>query len=247
MRCVIQRVNQASVTVEGKLIGSIDKGILVYFGVQKGDVEEQMRWLCDKMVKLRMFRDENDKMNLSLSDVHGIEKEYLVQTDLDLRRSDLEEARKGVYIDKDRPYKIKSYELINKKVVKIILTEGKNRELRKLFSYFGYEVKQLQRTRIGTIELGEMKMGAYRRLEPKEIESLLSCGEETTCSSIRSALLMMYQTCLVVPMRHLLSRRLIILHTKEVPFQAMWSVPSIQQIVRAIRSNIRYMLSTPME
>jgi len=71
MRCVIQRVNQASVTVEGKLIGSIDKGILVYFGVQKGDVEEQMRWLCDKMVKLRMFRDENDKMNLSLSDVHG--------------------------------------------------------------------------------------------------------------------------------------------------------------------------------
>jgi len=129
---------------------------------------------------LILFTNDGQAANRIMHPSHGIEKEYLVQTDLDLRRSDLEEARKGVYIDKDRPYKIKSYELINKKVVKIILTEGKNRELRKLFSYFGYEVKQLQRTRIGTIELGEMKMGAYRRLEPKEIESLLSCGEETT-------------------------------------------------------------------
>lgn len=71
MRCVIQRVQDATVTVDGALIGSISQGILVYFGVQKGDTEEQMRWICDKMVKLRMFRDANDKMNLSLDDVHG--------------------------------------------------------------------------------------------------------------------------------------------------------------------------------
>ncbi|MFA6775882.1 MAG: D-aminoacyl-tRNA deacylase [Sphaerochaetaceae bacterium] len=71
MKCVIQRVENASVSVEGKIVGSIEKGILVYFGVQKGDTENQMRWLCDKMARLRLFRDDEGKMNLSLGDVNG--------------------------------------------------------------------------------------------------------------------------------------------------------------------------------
>ncbi|MDY6342871.1 MAG: rRNA pseudouridine synthase, partial [Sphaerochaetaceae bacterium] len=58
------------------------------------------------------------------------------------------------------------------RVIRVVLTEGKNREIRKLFDYFGYEVKQLQRIRIGQIELGELKLGQYRRLEQWEVQSL---------------------------------------------------------------------------
>lgn len=71
MRCVLQRVIDADVKVDGKIVGAINHGILVYFGVKKGDTDEEMRWICDKIVKLRMFEDDQGKMNLSLGDVNG--------------------------------------------------------------------------------------------------------------------------------------------------------------------------------
>ncbi|MFA6783786.1 MAG: D-aminoacyl-tRNA deacylase [Sphaerochaeta sp.] len=71
MKSVIQRVLDASVTVQNELIGKIDKGLLVYLGIQKGDTEEQLAWLCTKIAKLRMFTDEQGKMNLSLKEVGG--------------------------------------------------------------------------------------------------------------------------------------------------------------------------------
>jgi D-tyrosyl-tRNA(Tyr) deacylase len=71
MKSVIQRVSNASVTVESSLVGSIEYGLLVYLGIEKGDTLEQLTWLCTKIGKLRMFADENGKMNLSLSDVEG--------------------------------------------------------------------------------------------------------------------------------------------------------------------------------
>lgn len=71
MRIVLQRVSSASVTVEGKVTGSIDNGYLVLFGVGQGDTEEDCRRLADKIINLRIFSDENDKINLSLSDVDG--------------------------------------------------------------------------------------------------------------------------------------------------------------------------------
>lgn len=71
MRSVIQRVNRASVEVDGETIGKIDKGILVLLGVCDDDTEEDMIWLADKIMGLRIFTDENDKMNLSLDDVGG--------------------------------------------------------------------------------------------------------------------------------------------------------------------------------
>ena len=71
MRSVIQRVNSASVEVDGKIIGSIKKGILVLLGVCDEDTEQDMVWLADKIMGLRIFTDENDKMNLSLGDVSG--------------------------------------------------------------------------------------------------------------------------------------------------------------------------------
>ena len=71
MKFVIQRVNHASVTVDGQTVGSIDKGLLILFGAGKGDTEEMLPKFVDKITKLRIFSDENDKINLSLLDVGG--------------------------------------------------------------------------------------------------------------------------------------------------------------------------------
>lgn len=71
MRIVIQRVSHASVTVDGEVTGRIGEGILILLGVADGDTDEDIKYLADKAVGLRIFRDENDKMNLSLSDIGG--------------------------------------------------------------------------------------------------------------------------------------------------------------------------------
>ena len=71
MKIVVQRVKEAKVEVEGKVVGKIDKGFLVLLGVTHKDSEEQADYLVKKLCKLRVFRDENDKMNLSLKDVGG--------------------------------------------------------------------------------------------------------------------------------------------------------------------------------
>ncbi|HHT80704.1 MAG TPA: D-tyrosyl-tRNA(Tyr) deacylase [Spirochaetales bacterium] len=71
MKSVIQRVLEASVTVDGECVGRIDRGLLVYLGVEKEDSEKQLHWLCSKITKLRVFDDGEGKMNLSLKDVGG--------------------------------------------------------------------------------------------------------------------------------------------------------------------------------
>lgn len=71
MRIVLQRVNSADVTVAGKICGKIGKGYLVLLGVGQGDSEDDCRRLADKIINLRIFSDENDKINLSLGDVDG--------------------------------------------------------------------------------------------------------------------------------------------------------------------------------
>lgn len=71
MRAVIQRVQHASVTVDGKVCGSIGKGYLVLLGVGAEDDESHMRKLADKLLQLRIFEDENGKINRSLAQVQG--------------------------------------------------------------------------------------------------------------------------------------------------------------------------------
>lgn len=71
MRIVLQRVTKASVTVDGSITGEIDTGYLVLFGVGKDDTQEDCRRLADKIINLRIFSDENGKINLSLKDVGG--------------------------------------------------------------------------------------------------------------------------------------------------------------------------------
>ena len=71
MKALVQRVKKASVTIDDKLYSKIDHGLLVFLGVQKGDSPENADKLAQKLVNLRIFEDENDKMNLSLKDVNG--------------------------------------------------------------------------------------------------------------------------------------------------------------------------------
>jgi D-tyrosyl-tRNA(Tyr) deacylase len=71
MRAVIQRVCEASVKVNNEITGQINDGLLVLLGIENDDQEEDLKWLAQKIANLRIFNDENDQMNRSLSDING--------------------------------------------------------------------------------------------------------------------------------------------------------------------------------
>ncbi len=71
MKAVIQRVSKAKVKVENKIVGEIKNGLLVLLGVTHEDTKEKADYLVNKMLNLRIFQDENDKMNLSVKDIDG--------------------------------------------------------------------------------------------------------------------------------------------------------------------------------
>ncbi|WP_320048020.1 D-aminoacyl-tRNA deacylase [uncultured Ilyobacter sp.] len=99
MRVVIQRVSKAQVSVEGKVIGKIDKGFLILLGITHRDNEKDANWLVNKISGLRIFSDENGKMNKSIEDIGG---EILLISQFTLYG----EARKGrrpSFIDAAKP------------------------------------------------------------------------------------------------------------------------------------------------
>ena len=71
MKVVIQRVSKASVTIDGNKVASIGSGLLILLGIVEEDTHEDIKWLSNKIVNLRVFGDKNMVMNLSLTDVHG--------------------------------------------------------------------------------------------------------------------------------------------------------------------------------
>ncbi len=100
-----------------------------------------------------------------------VEKEYVVKVDKQLEKDDLRAFLKGLEVEGVR-YKIERYTLLDTKRVQIILQEGKNREIRKLFQARGYQVDTLKRIRIGCVSL-DLSPGAFRDLKPFEISTLL--------------------------------------------------------------------------
>jgi len=71
MRVVIQRVNQASVTIDEQLFSSIEKGLMILAGIEDADMNEDAEWLCSKICNLRIFPDENGVMNKSVKEANG--------------------------------------------------------------------------------------------------------------------------------------------------------------------------------
>ena len=71
MKLVVQRVSHASVTVEGNVVGKINEGLMILIGAKKGDTEKDVDFCVEKALNLRIFSDENDKMNLSVKDIQG--------------------------------------------------------------------------------------------------------------------------------------------------------------------------------
>ena len=71
MRVVIQRVSEASVKTENRIIASILKGLLIFVGIEENDNQEDIEWLTSKILNLRIFPDENEVMNLSIKDIKG--------------------------------------------------------------------------------------------------------------------------------------------------------------------------------
>ena len=71
MRVVVQRVSEAGGTIDGKVHGSIQKGLLILVGIENADTDEDIQWLASKLINLRIFSDENGLMNLSVKEVNG--------------------------------------------------------------------------------------------------------------------------------------------------------------------------------
>jgi len=99
MRVLIQRVSQASVTIDGTVHGKIGRGMLVLLGIENDDTQEDVHWLVQKICGLRIFADEEGKMNLSSGDVNG---EFLVISQFTLHAS-TKKGNRPSYIKAARP------------------------------------------------------------------------------------------------------------------------------------------------
>lgn len=99
MKAVIQRVSQSSVTIEGEIVASIQKGLLVLVGIEDADTKEDINWLSSKIVNLRIFGDHNGVMNLSVKDIDG---EIIVVSQFTLQAS-TKKGNRPSYIKAAKP------------------------------------------------------------------------------------------------------------------------------------------------
>jgi len=115
MRIVLQRSKKASVTVDGQIVGAIDKGLVLLVGVTHEDTEETARFLADKVVNLRIFEDEDGKMNHSLLDVGG----SILSVSQFTLYGDCRKGRRPNFMDAARPdHATEIYNLFNEELKK---------------------------------------------------------------------------------------------------------------------------------
>lgn len=142
MRIILQRVSEASVSVDEKVVGEIGPGLLVLLGIENNDTDEDIEWLCGKIAKMRIFNDEESKMNYSVKDVDG---GLLVVSQFTLHAS-VKKGNRPSFMGAARPeYAIPMYE----KFVKVLeITAGQDVQT----GEFGAEM-QVQLTNDGPVTL----------------------------------------------------------------------------------------------
>ena len=125
MRVVIQRVSEASVTIDQQKVAEIAKGLLVLVGITPEDTQEDIEWLCQKIIKLRIFGDEKGLMNLSLQDIDG---EVIVVSQFTLHAL-TKKGNRPSYIKAARPeIAIPLYESFKKRLQELLSKEVKSGE-----------------------------------------------------------------------------------------------------------------------
>ena len=130
MKLVIQRVKKAKVEVDEKVIGEIKEGFLVLLGIEEKDTKKEADWLVNKLCNLRIFEDENEKMNLSLKDING---ELLIISQFTLY-GECEKGNRPSFIKAARPEIAEPlYEYFKEECRKI----GVKVESRKIWSTYG--------------------------------------------------------------------------------------------------------------
>lgn len=130
MRVLIQRVSEAKVTIDNQIQGSIQRGLVLLIGIGNDDLEEDASWLIRKIIQMRIFNDEDDKMNLSIQDIAG---EFLVISQFTLHAS-TKKGNRPSFIDAARPeVAIPLYEYF--------LEELKNSQLKVETGIFGADMK----------------------------------------------------------------------------------------------------------
>lgn len=113
MKVVLQRVKEASVTVEGEVVGRIGKGFMLLVGVTHEDTNDEVNWLADKIAGLRVFEDDEERMNRSLADVDG---EILSVSQFTLY-GDVKKGRRPAFTDAAKPVHANElYEAFNERL-----------------------------------------------------------------------------------------------------------------------------------
>jgi len=117
MRAVVQRVKKASVSVEGRLVGAVGPGLMILLGIREGDTEEEARWMAPKIATLRIFPDDEGKLNRSVLDTGG---EALVVSQFTLY-ADCRKGRRPSFVEAARP---EVADLLVAKFVELLRAEG---------------------------------------------------------------------------------------------------------------------------
>ena len=119
MKVVVQRVKNASVTIDDKIYSHIDAGMLILFFLQKGDTEDKLDWIANKIMSLRFFEDENGKMNKSIRDVKG---DIMVVSQFTLAA----DCKKGTRPSFDNAENPEAAKQLYEKFISILKKEGLN-------------------------------------------------------------------------------------------------------------------------
>lgn len=122
---------------------------------------------------LLIMTDDGDLIDAMMRSANKHEKEYIVRVDKELKQDDIDSLKKGIYLkeinQKTRPCEIK---ILGKYTMKIILTQGLNRQIRRMCAEKNYKVLSLKRIRIMNVFLADLKPGEYRELDPNELQEL---------------------------------------------------------------------------